>query len=61
MSGQFVGYIVAGNEHGFLVADWDGVVHPTEQAGRAALTECRQRGWPDWQLYAVLPLPDVQS
>lgn len=50
------GYLVAGEEDGRLVADWDGEVHPTREAGDTALAECHAAGYTGWGLYALTPI-----
>lgn len=47
------GYIVAGEEHGRLVENWDAEVHLTREAGERSLAECHAAGYPHWKLYAL--------
>lgn len=50
-----VGYMIVGpNCVGELEADWDGVVHPTVEAGQAELAKCREI-YPSWFLCALVP------
>jgi hypothetical protein len=61
------GYIVAGpdaagaRDPGRLVADWDGEVHLTREDGDASLAECRESGYADWNLYALVPVTTAEG
>ena len=56
IAGEPVGFVVAGYERGQLKADWDGKVHAELSAGRTSLGQCRDAGYSDWGLYALLPV-----
>jgi hypothetical protein len=56
------GFVVAGYEHGRLVSDWDGEVHPDRTSADKSLAECRQAGYRDWSLYALAPVsPEAEE
>ncbi len=51
-----LGYYVLVRQHDRWVADWDGELHPTREAGEKSCAEARADGW-EAVLTAAVPFP----